>query len=264
MAWWNPLSWSAGAQQAAGEVASAKIAANAQNKANETNIMLAREAREFNSAEALKQREFEQGLSNTAHQREIQDLQKAGLNPALSMGGSGASTPSGASASGSAATVQPATMAPAFKRIISAAMEIKNQQKDLETKDATVKMNNAVAKLKDAETEVATATARSAKARADYDEKFYQNEKNYIKIDKGVKYVKDGASVIGNVVGGAFIGKGLGKAAEIITTSARKGKMKNHTLDLNRSEVPKGRIKTTFKKPGTIEDPYNLENGKLD
>lgn len=60
----------------------------------------------FNAREAQKNRDWQERMANSAHQREIKDLKAAGLNPVLSVtGGSGAATPSGSSASSGIADV---------------------------------------------------------------------------------------------------------------------------------------------------------------
>lgn len=62
-------------------------------------------AMNFNSTEAMKNREWQEHMSNTAYQRAVEDMKKAGLNPILAFQNGGASTPGG-----SAGTISGASM----------------------------------------------------------------------------------------------------------------------------------------------------------
>lgn len=99
-----------------------------------------------NAREAQRNRDFGERLSNTAHQREVQDLIAAGLNPMISaMGGRGASTPEGAMARHENAAEH---LGKAPTNALSAKLlqaQIANTSADTAKKAAETKVNNVTA-----------------------------------------------------------------------------------------------------------------------
>lgn len=81
-----------------GSQASAEDILRAQ-EANEMQKAFMEAQQAFNSAEAEKQRKWEEAMSNTAYQRAVTDMIKAGINPIIAFQNGGASTPAGSSAS---------------------------------------------------------------------------------------------------------------------------------------------------------------------
>lgn len=102
----------------------------------------AQENRDYQTASAQKQMQFQERMAGTAYQRAIKDLKRAGLNPMLAYSQGGASAPAGASGSGAQATAPSA--APAARGdwqsgvgpAVSTALQVETQQANMEVLNA--------------------------------------------------------------------------------------------------------------------------------
>lgn len=206
-------------------------------EANEQNYQMFRESQAFAGQQADLNRadtrayfdrslDFQERMSSTAYQRATEDMKKAGINPMLAYMKGGASTPSGPSASGYAASspggnrMESTRLGDAVKESLGTAMQVARFEKEMESMDADIRLRTAQKAATDADKEMTETTALAAKKRLPVVDAEARRDKTHAEIDSkaawwdaGIERLGNAGSAIGNTIRGLFSG-GTGKKAQ--------------------------------------------------
>lgn len=117
-----------GTMGAVSDLYSAEQAREAQASANNANV-----------AFSVGQNAWQKMMSDTSHQREVEDLKAAGLNPVLSAN-AGASTPVGSTPD--MESIGPSIPPGLVRNSMSSAIELRRMKKEVDEADSRIKLNN--------------------------------------------------------------------------------------------------------------------------
>lgn len=178
----------AGTAYAANQSGKAAEALNTTNEdffhaGNQFNAQQAQWQRDFNASEAWVARQWQEEMANTAYQRQVKDMEKAGLNPMLAVAkGNGAPAPAiGAASSGQASSMSAPQQYNTFKeglaagvQVLSTAIQAQNTKMDTALKEAQVgQVTNSAENIKQQtvriQVELPKLQAEAAKLRTETD-----------------------------------------------------------------------------------------------
>ena len=205
----------------------------------------------FNATEAQKERDWSQQMSNTSHQREVDDLKRAGLNPVLSANG-GASAYSASSASASADTSAPGLLAAIYQTKLNNANAKKIADQNNKVSLAQKKTDLEIAKINAQATKYASDNAYSAS-------RYATDHSKYGIVDNFVSgFLGTGSSASKNSKS-SKLGSTVKKNISNSVKNIKKGTPKVvHTSNVsNRTAWMNKRDKIKAQKPKSIVSSFN-------